>query len=243
MELNWILKEPIDFEHKEYVLLDYIQKTEERLDNFQLYPAFQELSLHFANTSKIRDSFEYITLKNPLDQPDQEILLSDIEYNVIDNLNNQEKQELKRIATYAYDKFAYLFVMAKSIWSLVYESVSLDLINEDENDLDYTFGFFRFKKDKMYYIYQYNVEVINDRPMENKFNIELIYVGKNKNYVEVVEETKTIDTHTIYSPFFDVNFSVKFPFEESVLPLVKRKVMNYVFQSTKIITHKKIKKS
>ena len=126
---------------------------------------------------------------------------------------------------------------------MVYEAVSLDLVNEDDGDLNYILGFFRFKKDKLYYVYQYRVEVTNDRPSDNKCMIELIYVGKNKEYHEVVEETKTTKLDTINSPFFEVNFSQKFPFEESILPLVKRKVLNYVFQSTKLTTHKKINKS
>jgi hypothetical protein len=26
METNWVFQEPIDFEHKQYVILDYLQK-------------------------------------------------------------------------------------------------------------------------------------------------------------------------------------------------------------------------
>ena len=40
LDTNWILQEPIDLEHKQYVLLDYINKVDKDFDNFKLYPSF-----------------------------------------------------------------------------------------------------------------------------------------------------------------------------------------------------------
>ncbi len=36
LPLDWILQEPIDMEHKEYVLLDSISKIDKDLENFKL---------------------------------------------------------------------------------------------------------------------------------------------------------------------------------------------------------------
>lgn len=49
MKTNWIYTEPIDFEHKQYVLLDYYQKLEKEFDELKLYPSFQDITLHLAN--------------------------------------------------------------------------------------------------------------------------------------------------------------------------------------------------
>ena len=37
---EWMLKEPLDFEYNKYTLLGYIQKCEQRLDKFEIYPDF-----------------------------------------------------------------------------------------------------------------------------------------------------------------------------------------------------------
>ena len=50
---EWMLKEPLDFEYNKYTLLDYIQKCEKRLDKFEIYPDFVELSLHLANMQSL----------------------------------------------------------------------------------------------------------------------------------------------------------------------------------------------
>mgnify|MGYP003353472922 CR=1 FL=1 len=50
---EWMLKEPVDFEYNKYTLLDYIQKCEKNLDNFEIYPDFVELSLHLANIQSL----------------------------------------------------------------------------------------------------------------------------------------------------------------------------------------------
>jgi len=45
---------------------------------------------------------------------------------------------------------------------------------------------------------------------------------------------------TDYSiPFFDFTSKQKFPFEESLLPLMKRRVLTYVFQTSKFYNFKK----
>ena len=49
MDTDWLIKEPIDFEHKKYVLLGYFKKIDKLLDQNKIYPTFIELSLHLAS--------------------------------------------------------------------------------------------------------------------------------------------------------------------------------------------------
>ena len=49
LETNWLIQEPIDLEHKQYVMMDYISKVNKDFDEFKLYPSFQELTLHVAH--------------------------------------------------------------------------------------------------------------------------------------------------------------------------------------------------
>jgi hypothetical protein len=48
MNTDWVFQEPIDFEHKQYVLLDFLQKMDKQLQNLKLYPNFQQISLHIS---------------------------------------------------------------------------------------------------------------------------------------------------------------------------------------------------
>jgi len=49
MKTDWLFQDPIDLEHKQLVLLGYLQKLEKNLNSFKLYPQFQEISLHLAS--------------------------------------------------------------------------------------------------------------------------------------------------------------------------------------------------
>ena len=75
---EWMLKEPLDFEYNKYTLLDYIQKCEKNLDNFEIYPDFVELSLHLANMQSLVKENTLLLTDKKFDSCDDEILLKDL---------------------------------------------------------------------------------------------------------------------------------------------------------------------
>ena len=74
MQLDWIIQDPIDFEHKQYLILDYVKKTGDKLEKFELYPAFQELTLLYTSAQRVLDHGQFITLKREPEDIDDEIL-------------------------------------------------------------------------------------------------------------------------------------------------------------------------
>ena len=92
MDTNWIFHEPIDFEHKQYVLLGYLQKVQKNLNKLKLYPNFQQISLHLANINLVIEKGQYVTLNRQIKDPDDEILISDlVPLNVPIFSSNEEK--------------------------------------------------------------------------------------------------------------------------------------------------------
>ena len=83
MKTNWIYTQPIDLEHKQYVLLDFYQKLEKDFDDLKLYPSFQEITLHLANVNLGQSKLQYLSLKNTNFEPDDEILISEISVYII----------------------------------------------------------------------------------------------------------------------------------------------------------------
>jgi len=83
LPLKWVFEKPIDLEHKEYVLLDYISKIDKELENFKLYPTFQELSIHLANLTAVKEKLEYIQMREYPEEIDDEILIYNIIYSQI----------------------------------------------------------------------------------------------------------------------------------------------------------------
>ena len=239
MELDWIIQEPIDFEYKQYLILDYVKKAEEKIDRFEIYPTFQELAIHFASMGRIKEHGQFITLKRLPEEIDDEILITDLIYNTIRFKDEEERNEILSIAEFAYEKFKDLFMITKSAWSIVNESVSLDLYrNKDMMSAGY--GTFHFEYDNQMYVYDYKIQRLSKKTTENKCFISKIYQGdKNVDVDNIITLHGTTETEFendagLSYPIFKVSFTQSFPLEGSLLSLTRRKVMNYIFQSVKI---------
>jgi len=47
--INWFIEGYVDFEHKKYVLLDYLQQINRHFDRNHLYPNLTDLIYHYNN--------------------------------------------------------------------------------------------------------------------------------------------------------------------------------------------------
>ena len=248
MEYDWIIEQPIDLEHKQYLVLDYIKKTEEKLDRFELYPSFQQLTIHYSSMSRVLSDGQFITLKRIPEDIDDEILLTDLVYNTIRTKGDEESNEILKIAEFASDKFKNLFMISKILWSLINDSISIkQVINEKSIKEDKTGnGFIYFNYLNEMYVYQFNINRLTDKTMENKCRIEKIYQGDTTNVVKIIDENNVYGVVNKISvgevkkeiikdiPIFEVLISQNFPLEGCLLPLIRRKVMGYLFQTIKL---------
>jgi len=254
MQLDWIIQDPIDFEHKQYLILDYVKKTGDKLENFELYPAFQELTLLYTSAQRVLDQGQFITLKREPEDIDDEILLTDLIYNTIRTRDGEESQEILKIAEFARDRFKDLFMVAKSLWSIINDSISFGNIENERSIVENKQGrgYFYFKYKGVTYVYQYVIKKMTDKTSQNKCNFELIYEGEDDNIQNIIQtnnlygkkskifpqgdtwDIDKIERHISHSPTFEININQNFPLEGCLLSLIKRKVMNYTFQSIKI---------
>lgn len=247
MDLDWIIQEPIDFEYKQYLILDYVKKAEEKLDRFELYPTFQELAIHFASMSRVKDHGQIITLKELPEEVDDEILITDLIYNTILYNSMEDRESILYTAEYANEKFKDLFMMAKSLWSVVNDSINLELKNNLDNAKG-GWGYFYFIYESELHIYEFSLRKLKPTTQENKCYFTKIYQGEVRsvetlileNYHKGYNATYFMEHHSddsseiLLRPIFKVSFTQSFPLEGSLLSLSRRKVMNYIFQSIKI---------
>ena len=248
MEYDWIIEQPIDLEHKQYLVLDYIKKTEEKLDRFELYPSFQQLTIHYSSMSRVLSDGQFITLKRIPEDIDDEILLTDLVYNTIRTKGDEESNEILKIAEFASDKFKNLFMISKILWSLINDSISIKQVINEESIKEHKTGngFINFIYKNEMYVYQFNIKRITDKTMENKCFIEKIYQGGDYNLEKIIDENNVYGKLNKISvgeykkenvkkkPIFEVLISQNFPLEGCLLPLIRRRVMGYLFQTIKL---------
>ena len=238
MDTNWLFQEPIDLEHKQYVLLSYFQKLNERFDKFEVYPSFIELSLHFANVRTMIGENRMLSTDKRFEYYDDELLVSDLKYNEIPELNSEDTIQYQEILKYTAPKIYDYFNIAKSIWGLVNEGVSVTL-RRNKNELSKKSGYFYFnnKTEKTIYVWEYKLKKTKGTTEYRNF-ANLIYSGPKdsltlSDIITNFSKWNKPDENTKY-PIFEVSGGEEYPLEQTLLPIFKRRVLSYINQSSSI---------
>jgi hypothetical protein len=236
MRTDWMVNEPMDFEYHEYKMLAYFQKVAEDLDNLKLYPHFRDISLHYASFSTLKSKDKYITLANEMESIDDEILISDLVYHDIPNMSVQDYAEYKTIVKYGEEKFQDYFLIAKSIWQGMYESLWLALL-ENDDELGRGKGFVFFDYGDKNYLYRYELKPFKRNRRENRLVLKKIKITKNPiDIPKLISEDpyeKKNPNHPIFVLKIKNNSSNFLPLDETIIPLVKRKINSFIQQTKK----------
>jgi len=238
MDTEWLFNPPIDTEHKRYVLLSFFQKLNERFDKFEIYPSFIELSLHFANVRTMISENKMLTTNKKFEYFDDELMVSDLIYNQIPVLTDEENTHYQEILKYSAPKIYDYFNIAKSIWGLVNESVSVQL-KKNKNELNNKSGYFYFnnKTENNLYVWEYKLKKTKGST-EYRNYVNLIYSGVKDNLtlsdiINNFSKWNKPDENTKY-PIFEVSGGEEYPLDQTLLPIFKRRILNYINQSKTI---------
>jgi hypothetical protein len=228
---EWIIKEPIDFEYNKYTLLNYIQKCEKSLNNLEIYPDFVELSLHLANVHSLFKENSIFVTEKKFNSFDDEILLKDLIPKKFKNLSSEEEVEMSKTIKFSGEKLFEAFNIAKSIWTIAYDSIEINPVN-NENKLSSKNGYvFLYEKyDDIFYLWKYSIR--NIKNSGEKITIKLlkkINKIKPKKIMDLVGE----DNVKKY-PIFECTVNKKLPLDQTILPMIKRKINIFYNQSKKI---------
>lgn len=232
---EWMFQEPIDFEFNKYTLLDYIQKCEQSFDSFKIYPDFVEISLHLANVQSINKENTLLLTNKKFDSCDDEILLKELYPKKLPSLDDSQENELKRTLLYSSSKLMDVFNVGKSIWSIVFESTHINH-KKNKNFLHKGYGYlvYNLKSEKELYVWEYSIRKIK-KSSDSKLHLDSIWSGKTDG----LTVNQVINEHTNWKgdpyqpklPVFELQSVNHFPFEETLIPMAKRKLLAYILQS------------
>jgi hypothetical protein len=232
---EWMLKEPLDFEYNKYTLLDYIQKCEKNFDNLEIYPDFVELSLHLANIQSLNKENTLLLTNKKFESCDDEIMLKDLYPKKPRELSQEEQQELVKTIQYSNAKLYDTFNMAKSVWSMAFDSVDISLKkNKGYLSTGMGYSFFYSKKENKVYVWEYQIKQSRKLPNTNKITIKLIYENSPEDITlsSIIETNSSFVNTKKYNalPVFEIQSRQDLPLEQTIVPIMKRKIISYIFQ-------------
>jgi hypothetical protein len=236
---EWMYKEPLDFEYNKYTLLDYLQKCDKSFDKFELYPNFVELSLHLANIQSIVKENTLLLTNKKFESFDDEILVKELIPKKPRKLTEEEENELDNTIKYSGPKLFDAFNIAKSIWNIAFESIDLYIRKNKEALIAGTgYIFFYRKQNEKLYVWEYEIKSDKKDRSTNRTYLNLIFDGNVDEFTltQIIETFSKWNQTEYYKqlPIFEIKCSQNFPFEETMVPIIKRKVMSYIFQIVNI---------
>jgi hypothetical protein len=233
---EWMLKAPLDFEYNKYTLLDYLQKCEKNYENFELYPDFVEISLHLANIqSLVKENLLLLTDKK-FEFCDDEILVRDLYPKKLPELSKEDKVELDRTINYSNGRLYDTFNTFKTIWNIAFDSIEIN-IKKNKGALVSGSGyiFYYEKKNEKLFVWEYQIRDNKKDKGNHKTYLNKIYEGviEDVKLSTIIDEHSTLNNTDYYKdlPIFEMKCSNhNFPMDQTIVPIMKRKVMAYIFQ-------------
>jgi len=237
MDTDWIFQGILDSEQKEYVLLNYFQKLNEHLEAMKVYPMFIELSLHLGNIQTLLTRNQMLYTDKKFTSPDDEIVLSDLKVKDIPEMNDQEFDEYRKILKYSQPKLFDYFNIAKSIWSIVYDSITTT-IKKNKKNINSKSGFFYYKTGENILVLKYTTRRVKNTKNQTRTSLKEIYNGPQNDLTiqEIISKfSLTYEKGKENEfPIIEVNCSQLFPLQETLIPIFKRKVLALIAQSKKV---------
>jgi len=232
---EWMFKEPLDFEYNKYTLLDYLQKCEKGFDKMEVYPDFVEISLHLANLQSIVKENTLLLTNKKFESCDDEILVKELIPKKPRLLSKEEEDELDKTIKFSGNKLFDAFNMAKAIWNIAYDNTEITLKKNKRGLVSGSgYVFYYERETETLYVWEYQIKKGKTDRSNNKTYINLIYNGP----VDELTLTNILDTFSTWNqtdfykelPVFEMKCSQKLPMNETIVPIMKRKIMAYVFQ-------------
>lgn len=237
MDTDWLFDGILDAEQKQYVLLDYFQKMNQYLERMEVYPMFIELSLHLGNMQTLLTQNKILYTDRKLTSNDDELVLSDLKVKDIPVLDDDELVEYYKILNNSQSQLYDYFNLAKSIWSIVFDSIEV-VVKKNKNNLQSKSGFFSYKTTEALYIWQYTTRKVYKTKGQTKTSVKLIFKGQQDNLTipEIISTfSKTYEKNKESNyPIFEVFCNDVFPLEQTLVPIFKRKILAYINQNVKV---------
>ncbi len=222
---DWLTEGLIDYEYKKYILLAYLKDVKKRFNQSELYPFMADLVFHYRNLLKVRDSKKVLFENFPQSLSKADFEKLQLTYKKIvddDNVMNQ----IEEILLFSLPKIKKTMEEGKELFEFVEENISMEPVGvspiyEDE-------GYLLINQDSSIEvaIYRYQMTFFEHaqekyRSMSTRFlmtDIKKI----NRTYENLKIELTRQFTELPNPATYIAETKLKFPLEQTVLPVAKR---------------------
>jgi hypothetical protein len=229
--INWFIEGSIDFEHKKYILLDYLQEINRHFDKSKLYPNLTDLIFHYNNLLNFKSNKSALQQAFPqrLTKADIEAVKLTYEKIVQDDFS---MKEIENIISYALHKMDPALQTGKEIYDFVESRLNIDPVGVVPL-MPYN-GYFSLRNgtDRTNWVYEYQFTIFENK--DDKFRgINVQFVNTYEQSITTTPEAIKLDLirrrrHLPNPAVYYVYSDISFPLEQTLLPVAKRSLVKFI---------------
>lgn len=231
LAINWFIEGYVDFEHKKYVLLDYLQQINHHFDRNHLYPNLSDLIYHYNNLLSFKENKANIQQSFPQRLTKADIDAVKLTYQKIVQ-DDSSMREIEQIIAYAINKMDPAIKTGKQIYDFVERNLNIDTVGVIPLIPNYGYFSLRNGNQKGNWVYEYQVTIFEGKDDQ--------YRAINTRFVDLYEQNivntpESIKRDLIYRykhlpnpAVYYVESSITFPLEETLLPVAKKCLAKYI---------------
>ncbi|WP_291727265.1 hypothetical protein [Bernardetia sp.] len=236
---DWITQGLIDFEYKKYLLLAYLQHTKKQFDEVKLYPALSELLFHYNNLVQIKENKQFLSDKFPKKLSEADIKKLKLTYTSI--LKDDEMmQEIESVVDFALPRINESVSEGKQIYNWINQS--LEIVPIGITPIYFREGYLflvtdakvRLSLASLVYIYKYQITLFhtaeNNETLRgiNLQHIDTLTKSSFQTYENLKIELVRSNRNLPNPATFLMNAGVVCSLENSILPIAKRRLVEYL---------------
>ncbi len=228
---NWFTQGVIDFEHKKYVLLAYLQHISKQFDESKLYPFLSDLIFHYQNLIALRSNQQEVQDKMPKKLRKLDFEQFRLEYEKIMD-DDDYMLEIRSILNFAIPKIMNSLKEGKNIYEYVEDKIAIEPIGIVPLNKNFGYMILNNGQSREAKVYEYELSVYEN--FNEKYrSLRTHFINSyTKKFTQTYENIKIdlIRTHKkLPNPAtYLVNSPVQFPLVETFLPIAKRSLVRHI---------------
>src|SRR5690606_312532 len=232
LNVNWFIEVPIDFEHKQYQLLAYLQQINAHFNKTRLYPNLNDLIFHYNNLKKFKKDKATLETGFPVRLSNIDVAAVRMTYEKIVN-DDAMMQEIEQIITYAANKIKPAIKEGQQIHDFVESHLFISEIGMRPLYPYHGYLLLRNGDEKGVRVYEYQVTLFENQH-ERYRGIHTTYIARyDRHFIHSTPESIRKDLiHTrreLPNPaVYHVESDITFPVENTLLPLAKKTLVRTI---------------
>lgn len=236
LSVTWFTEGIIDFEHKKYVLLAYLQHAAQYFDEKKLYPFLSNLIFHYQNLVLFRQNKQQVAEHFPKKIKRIDLDNFRIEYEQMMH-NAVYMDELEGILDFAIPRLKASVEGGKEIYDFVEQNMEIQGVGIMPLHTNAGYVLLNNGQDTDIHAYGYQITLFTDAS-ERYRAIETHYISRFikrfSNTYEAIKMELIANNQQLPNPAtFAVATRHTFPLHETLLPIAKRSLVRLLYQQGK----------